>query len=385
MEELAAIDHTLLGTPEKTFSPVNARVFVVFSPLGSATLLLVVDFDADLATAVSLLQETCFRRDHLVLHHKKLLGIFAESLPPEVAAHIGSVKLDRDVHQLLLAGKDLAAALPADVVETDAKYQPAGFMKLVYREERRFRSDPAHTSMRYPAELNRPFGTLCAHGRGVTVLVGAAEHVEWGVVMTAVELVAALGQLRRIRLAASKALTDAGKLGQRTAEPGQVRSDLGKLTRRLGDLGVDMSFGVDAYLDALRFPEIVLQSYRDSLAETLGIADGATRTAHMLRRLENVLTARREELAAVEEREADIRRKRTRLAAGWVTLIAVPLTVILGFLGANAKQVNNSDSVFAWQHYWPYYAGLLGIVLVAVPIFLGAWAWGAYKIPRIRD
>jgi uncharacterized integral membrane protein len=352
-----------LATSRGTFATgASGDVYAAFVPYSGTVLLLVVDFDADAKAAVAILQETCFRRQKLTIAGKPLLDRFVGGLPEEVAKKLGPVTYGRDVHQLFMAGTRFAAELPAEEKNDDRSYLPDGYMRLVYREDTPFRAEPAAQAvMRFPAELNRPRGSLCAHGRGVTVLVGAAEHVEWGVVIGAIELLAALERMRRIRSAAAETLEDANAVG--AERPGKARARLGELAQELGDLEVELSFGVVQYLDALRFPEIVLQSYRDSLAETLGIAGGAERTAALLGRLKTVLDARREELAAID-------RRKTSLAVGYVTLVAVPLGALLAFLGANVHQVSTDYSAWDLGHYWPEYAILLGIVLGGAAVFV---------------
>lgn len=356
-----------LATSRGTFvSGTCGAVYAAFVPFSGSVLLLVLDVDADPKTAVTILQETCFRRQELTIAGEPLLDRFLGGLPEDVATELAPVTYGRDVHQLLMVGTRLAAELPAEEEDGDRSYRSDGFMRLVYREDAPFRAGEA--VMRLPAELNRPRGSLCAHGRGVTVLVGAAEHVEWGVTLGAIELLAALERMRRVRSAAAETLEDANAV--EAHDPGKARAHLGKLAQRLGNLEVELSFGVAQYLDALRFPEIVLQSYRDSLSETLGIAAGAERTAAMLGRLKTVLDARREELAAIESREAAIRRRRTSLAAGYITLVAVPLGMLLAFLGANVRQVKHKYTLWSVGHYWPDYVVLLVIVLGGAGIFV---------------
>lgn len=370
MQEAFRFANATLATQRGAFgSDAIGSAYVAFIPHSGRMLLLVFDFDADLTTAVAALQETCFRREELTVDGKLFLPELAGGLPQDLVKLLGPLSFGREVHQLFMVGTRLAAELPAEEKDGDRCYTPDGYMRLVYREDTPFRTGKA--IMRLPAELNRPRGSLCAHGRGVTVLVGAAEHVEWGVTIGAIELVAALEQMRRIRTAGEEALAAAE--GVDTTKPAEARDELGELTQQLGALEIDLSFGVAQYLDALRFPEVVLQSYRASLAETLGIPAGADRTAEMLGR-RTVLDARGEELIAVESRQAAIRRRKWSWAAAYISLIAAPLTVILAFFGVNAKQVNSNDSLFA-RHYWPYYVGLLAIVLFGAALVMAAGRW----------
>ena len=299
-----------------------ARFRGVVVPESGAVLTLTLDFQADLGATIAALQQTAFQRQ------RDTLTLDGLSLSEAAQAGIGEpfAALDRDVHQVLMPGTALTAALGAEA-NGDFVFDDATVMRLVYREDRAFRARTG--SIAWPGELNRPSRTVGAHGRGVTLLAGAAEHVEWAVVLVACELVSAISRLRDIREDATDTLKKAKAVtpptDMRRSSVTEARRQQADLSRRLGDLEVELSFGVEAYVDTLHVPEIVLQSYRESLARTLRVADGAERTATMLERLKSVLEARRDELAALESRlDADARRA-WEVTLTYVTVAAIPL------------------------------------------------------------
>jgi hypothetical protein len=319
-------DVPVTSTDGVVLTAASARLTGVVLPDNGAVLLVRLDFAADLPAAVTVLQQTCFKRKTLRLGPDsiRLDEDVIKTLPVSLQTAFAS-GLDRDVHQVLMPGSDLRAEL-GTAKDGDTVYDAARVMQLVYRENCPFRPDTG--DLRKPAELNRPPNTICQHGRGVTVLDGAAEHIEWGVVLVACELVSALGRLRRIRVEATEELGRAKLVdpvrSQRRRELAAARKEHGDIARRLGDLQVDLSFGVEQYIDSLRVPEIVLQSYRDSLATTLGLTGGAATTADMLSRLEAVLDTRRDELAAAEARFDQNARWAWAAMLTYATVVAIP-------------------------------------------------------------
>jgi hypothetical protein len=243
-------------------------------------------------------------------------------------------------------------------------------LRLIYREDRRFRESAA--LVRFPSELNRPPESIAAHGRGVSVIGGAAEHVEHGVVLTAIELVACASRLRSLRREASEELAtvegfrDGAPKGKELAP---ARQELADVTKKIQDLELSISFGIEQYLDSLRVPEIVLTAYRQSLAASLELREGTTATALMIERLRRVVEARALELQTHQATLDERRGFAAALAVGYVTLIAVPIGMIFAFLGASISQVKPSRSLWDVADYWKYYSGVLAIVLVGVIIY----------------
>lgn len=214
---------------------------------------------------------------------------------------------------------------------------------------------------RSPGELNRPVGAVCRHGRGVTVLSGWAEHVEYAVALTAVDLISAAARLRKIRTDARVALSRVEVAAARLEESGsrglaRGRRSAVQLSRRLGELQLQLSFGVEAYLDGLHVPEIVLESYRASLAGPLAVASGAQTAGGMLERLASSLTSLRELLDAADGRLTAVRRRAWEIAAFYVTWVAVPIGLVFAFLASRTSQVSEARSLWDIRAYGWYYA-----------------------------
>lgn len=90
----------------------------------------------------------------------------------------------------------------------------------------------------------------------------------------------------------------------------------------------------------------------------------------MIDRLRRVIEARQVELAAAAAAIDESRRRANSWALGYVSLVAVPIGIILAFLGASVRQVSERRSIWDVQHYWLYYSLAVTIVLLGGIVYL---------------
>jgi Mg2+ and Co2+ transporter CorA len=179
-------------------------------------------------------------------------------------------------------------------------------------------------------------------------------------------MISALATLQRTRLAAfetmranEQALTDS---------PYEVRSLISRLSAGVNELQLDLAFGVEAYVDSLLIPEMLMESFQSSLRDALGIRDSLDNSARMVERLTSVISARSAALDA-ELAERDDRRDRTVSAlVAAATLIALPPTLLLTFFGINGTDVRADRSILDLGEYGTAYAlaWLPFVVLVVI-------------------
>lgn len=231
---------------------------------------------------------------------------------------------------------------------------------------------------RFPAEPNRFHDGAAAVTPGATAAALGSPALEVIFVLCAVQAMASLSSLRQIQRRAYRAL---GAL--RGPEDTADLEWLAENARRLSELELDLSFGVEAHLEMrLLIPSLPVEQYHRELVDTLGLARGARVTGTMLARLAAAIEAERTALLA-DQRDADERRFRReeerersfRWTSGLVALVAVPLTLIFGFLGANTSQLRSSPSIWS-SEVLPFYAALLGVVALA--------ASSGYALARLR-
>ncbi|OSZ59520.1 hypothetical protein OQI_15845 [Streptomyces pharetrae CZA14] len=109
-------------------------------------------------------------------------------------------------------------------------------------------------------------------------------------------------------------------------------------------LQLDLAFGVEAYVDSLLIPKMLMEGFQSSLRDALGIRDSLENSARMVERLTSVINARSAALdAALAERDE----ARDRTVSGLVaaaTLIALPPTLPLAFFDVNGSHVDEKRS-----------------------------------------
>ncbi|MFC8435146.1 hypothetical protein [Streptomyces sp. NPDC057253] len=329
------------------------QIAVVATPRGDVTLALDCGFAGQTPpeALAAWLADTCFDRDRITLGAGTLLDSLGGRLAP-----LEPLAFGQNVHQLVFPGGDLKN----DLLDSDESRLPALLNEIVYRG-RLSTSEPPH--------LRRNGRTLSAHGRGVSVHAGWAEHVENGLTLVAIGMVSALAVLQRTRLAAFETM----RANERTAaeSPYEIRRLISRLSDGVNELQLDLAFGVEAYVDSLLIPEMVMEAFQSSLRDAFGIPASLDNSARMVERLTSVISARSAALDA-ELAERDDRRDRTLSALVAVaTGIALPPTLLLAFFGANASDVDNRRSMFD-AHYLPAYllAGLPFIALAVIGYLL---------------
>ncbi len=325
----------------------GARLWLLVVPSRQIVAVLSLDVSCELAHTIDLLED-CYYLD-VKVGDQTVTTLAAEALGME-----GGFLPER--HQIAF-GPKMSAAKCDDIVQ-----------RVIYRSDLPYRKE--FSAITYPVELNRRPDAVAAVGPYVSVLCGQQDYVENTVFLSAVQGVASAARLREIRSAAYSAVSTF-RAGDRTHQGTQMRRKiLESLSGKLGDMELDLSYSVEATADlGLLVPSLRVVGYHDALYEAMGLVAKAETVARMLRRLERATAA---ELTAIEsqERRADEdRRLRWTVAIGFVSTIAVPVGLILAFLGINAREVDNSWSMFDTR-YLPVYA--LAIVLLLVGALISA-------------
>jgi hypothetical protein len=171
---------------------------------------------------------------------------------------------------------------------------------------------------------------------------------------------------------------------------GRFRDELADASVEVGRLELDLSFGIEANMDArLVVPSLTIEQYQRELIESLGVPRGAEVTGGMVDRLGRALRAEHDSLVA-QYREADearFRRDERRLRrwstiGGAVGFVAVVISLLLAYLGISAREVNSKYSFLSLRHYWPEYLFLIGIVSLAAT---GGWLYELYHQGKTRE
>ncbi|QWF80317.1 phage holin family protein [Amycolatopsis sp. CA-230715] len=351
----------------------SVRAILTVTPRGDLTLMLDVEMVPEATTefVARMLAATCFRRGEMTVDGTPLLDWASAQVDADCALEFG-----RDVHQMVFPGGALLDQLYADQISHPDRLSPAA-AQVIYRGTRQIAS-----GIRIPGGLNNPGQTVLAHGRGVSVAAGWGAEVEtWGdelentYVVGVLVLVAALEVVQRVRRAAFASLTTNSDAMLESTE--DARTLVSRLSSELNEMQLDLSFGVEAYIDSVLIPEFVVEGFQSSLRDAVGLDHGLANTSRMLERLQAVIETRLStlEAAAGEQQERSARLMSGLFGAG--SLMALPPALLLAFFGLNGQEVSEQWSIFDFGHYW------LAYLVVWVP-FLALAVVGVVLQRRIR-
>jgi len=224
--------------------------------------------------------------------------------------------------------------------------------------------------IRIPATLELPGRAVVANSRHASLVAGWDRDIQDSLVLVALNVIGAFAVLRQARVLAFRALENDLNFVMTTIV--EARERHARLAADLGEIQLDLSFGVETYLDSVLVPDSRMDSFRTAYHEAVDMEAARANTARIIERLRAVVQSRSSVLAEAS-REREERRDRVlsaMLAVG--SLIAIPLTILLGFFGIQTRDLDPSRSMFDVAHYWPVYllAWLPFTLLVLVGIAL---------------
>lgn len=319
--------------------------------LAVLTLDLVAD---DLRSLIGVLDVTCWRREAIRLDGRHLL----EAVRPEPqSSDQEDLRFGADVHQVLMVAADDRSLRRSQESPVDDDL----LQRLVTRSDvgGRLGSD----ALWLPSDLNRD-GMVGAVKSGVSVLSGHSLPFNTAATISAVQLLSSLQSLRRIRTTAYDAL--------RSVEHVHGNLDVQQYAltlaaRSIERVELELSFAVEAQLNMrLLIPEHAVEHFHRALGDALGFPTGLPATDRMIARLKTVLAARRDSVDALH-RDAEAQRQ-----SNWnlVGVVAIPLTVLFGFFGINAREVNPESSLFDLSTYRVWWAVftvfMIGVIALLV-------------------
>jgi hypothetical protein len=368
--------------PRGRFTVTGVQTISFRLPYGGIVLALILAFEAgDLGGCVQLMRDTAFRKRRIRLDGSPLGARIAtdqerQELTPEpfVVGRIHQLFVDDDAAFFRVRPKrrpvtgrsGTGNGLYADLDLTRINL-------IMNHDLNPYREGNSRVS--FPREANQEPDALCALTPSTTILAGYSPDLVDGLLLAAVQCVASADRAAWIRDEAYSTLHRSGVLKKRPPadQPTGGRQRLTEFSSSLGRLEMELSFGVEAYLDvSLLLPDERAAAYQRQLAHSMGLPMGVSTIQGMLDRLASTIAADRAEV----ERDERVRDDRRAATWGWVTsivaLFALPATLILGFLGVNASEVKNTSSIFTWS-YWPYYA--TPFIILAVGAWVG-WLMG---------
>lgn len=335
---------------------VGARLWLLSLPSAQIAAALSVDVDCPLIGTVELLED-CYELDLAIG------GTDLESmLTAEAQAHgvwRGSSRLAAERHQLVYSNA-LAVEDPADLLQ-----------RVVYRADLPYR--PEHSAIAYPPELNRRPGTTAAVGPYVSAFCGQQDYLENAAFVSAVQLVASAVRVREIRDTAYRDLRQLSGTGPVRYATRARRRMLERTADGLTRLELDLSLAVEAPGDlGAVVPSLRTIEYHRQVYASAGLAERTATVSQMLRRLDATIRSELTSIESVERRTDENRRLRWAVAIGFVSSVAIPISLVLAFFGINASQVDADRSMFD-SGYAGVYAGVGLLAVIAAGLALALY------------
>jgi hypothetical protein len=335
----------------------GARIWLFCLPSGQIVAALSLDVGCGLADTIDLLEDCYFADVHI---GAATAEEYAHALAAQLGAN-GSTEREflPERHQIVY-GQTPAVERCEDVVQ-----------RLIYRSDLDYRKE--YSLIRYPAELNRRRGWLAAVGPYVSVACGHPGFIENALFLSAVQAVAAAAQLRAIRHAAYEDVRLFRSFESAGGSTRARRRTLEGIADQLGDLELELSYSVEASADlGLILPSLRVESFHHALYESMGLASKAVTAGRMLERLGSAIRAELTAIESIERRADDNRRVRYAVAVGFVSVVAIPASLILAYLGINASQVHPDQSMFS-HRYLGMYLTVAAVIVLGVLLSVGLY------------
>ncbi|MGH3681808.1 MAG: hypothetical protein ACRDT2_16365 [Natronosporangium sp.] len=320
-----------------------ARVMVLVTPRGDPLLVLDMELAGEptIPKTAGLLAATCWEYERLTVAGRPVLTWLVDELGSAVPIEFGGL-----VHQCVFAG----GALGDELLATTTAGGPAPAVAAIVLRVSGSPDRASQLGICAPPALNNPGETLLAHTLGVSLAVGWSRQVQNALALAAATTVSALAVLRRARSLAF----DAFELNQtaRLASTDDARRLVSELSDRLGEVQLDLSFGVEAYVDSVLISELVVESYQSSMRMASDLDVGLANTSRMVDRLASVIRARAAVLDAATQDERERRSRVFNVVLAVGSLIALPPSLLLAFFGVTSPDVDPTRSVLDLDRYW---------------------------------
>lgn len=342
----------------QTGLPMAATLWHFLHPSGQVLVALTLDVPLGLVESVPLMED-------LYYASIECGGVPLEQLAGERVGHhapngdAATRGFLPERHQLVFRSVSSPEDAPGDDV----------IQRVIYRSDLPYR--PEHSSISYPAELNRRPTTVGALGPYASLICGHQDYIENGVLLSAVQTVGSAARLREIREVAYAYGHRFRARSETERDTHRRRTMLESISEGLSHLELELSYSVEAGGDiGTLVPALRVESFHNALYSAMGLTGRSSTIGQMLGRLSNAIAAELTSVESAEQRAGDRRRIRTVVAITFVTTVSGTLSLLFGFFGINARQVDDQRSMFD-DRYTPIYALIALILACALAIFGG--------------
>ena len=240
--------------------------------------------------------------------------------------------------------------------------------RLIYRADLEARSE--YSDIVRPNELNRRVGRGAALGPFVSVLWGQQDYIENCAFLSAITGATASMVMFEARSDLMQEITAIGNQRGDHLDADDTRDRLDGVNRTLASIENRIALCIDGVSTIMPYvPSLRVESFHRALFEALDTEFNRTALQRLLERLHALVDLEQDMLTSRVAQESDDRTLRWSLSIGLASLVAVPFTILFGFFGANANEIDGTRSIFSMQ-YWPIFAIVGGATFVISMIHL---------------
>ncbi|WP_344101016.1 hypothetical protein [Myceligenerans crystallogenes] len=251
---------------------------------------------------------------------------------------------------------------------------------LMYRTHAELSHD--YTSVKYPMESNREKGVTVAVGPYMSIVLGWPQDGGNSAFISIVMVLAALAELSRISDEATATVAEIKDAQSPNVDPQKRQAVLERTADDLGDYQLLLTFNVDTLADiSMLMPSQRVTNYHDVLVECMGLESKTKVVTKMLDRLDYAVRAEMAALTSFGSRMEEAQRKRWSIVQAGLSTVAVPVSIVFGYFGMNAAEVDERVSFLDLEKYGPLYLTISGSLAIGVIVF---WAMKIYDEARLR-
>lgn len=347
---------------------VGMRLWLFQVPAAPLVAALTIDVECEVLQLIPLLEDCYYSDVHYGGHSLPELIRDVLNANKATQQRLPAIYLEPSLHQLAYLSREVCTSdVTSDLIQ-----------RLIYRADLDY--DPSFSSIRYPSELNRRPASIAAVGPFVSVLVSQQDYIENCALLSAVQIVAASSKLREIRGMTYRSLRD---LESMTSDRPTIKNHVGRdqlrdgiafISERLSEHEIQLTFSVEsAEKIGLLVPSLRVESYHSELASALQLRENAETVSKMLTRLGTALAAEQASVTAYERRCQELRRRRYTVAVGFLSTVAIPISIIVGFFSGQSSEVYPRSSMFSLNQYGWLYSSVLLMVVATYVIFALLW------------
>ncbi|WP_157105752.1 hypothetical protein [Corynebacterium phocae] len=250
--------------------------------------------------------------------------------------------------------------LPQSLEVPDFDFQ----QRIIYRAN--LDASPEFINLIYPPELNRRENTGAALGPLVALLWGHQDYVENIALLSAIMAVGAESGLRRTHVRALALLKDVDSFLPKYRSLSADRHRLLRYLSEIVELENLLILSADAGVNLFTvIPSLRPADFHRALYGVLEIQSDRDRAARILSRVNSMVSARADQIRAMEESEKSSRNRRWVISVSAASTIAIPFSIIFGYFSLEGSQPDPDHFFINVLFYWKFYLTLLlGTIII---------------------